>query len=327
MKTGEFGLIDKIKAAFADVPVPDGASGIGDDCAVIPELEGMDSLISTDMLVEDVHFLRGDISPYQLGWKSAAVNFSDIAGMGGMPVGSYLSLALPADLPDGWIDGFVSGYHDISLKYGFPLLGGDTAASKGGICICVTVQGRAARGRAVMRGNARAGDAVCVTGCLGDSACGLDIVLRRRRGEYVGPRFDALVSAHYMPHPQIESGIALASSGAVHSMMDISDGVASDLRHILRASRCSAVLDFDKVPVSGQAAEYCRIHGEDVRVKALCGGEDYQLLFTADPASLSSLGAGYHVIGYITGGDAGEIRWENLPSNFCVDKLTGFTHF
>lgn len=327
MKRGEFELIDRIKAAFSQMPVPDGVRGIGDDCAVIPEHEGRDSLISTDMLAEGVHFLREDISPYQLGWKSAAVNFSDIAGMGGEPVGSYLSLALPEDLSDEWLDEFVRGYRDISLKYGFPLLGGDTTASSGGICICVTVHGRVRSGSALLRGNAKAGDAVCVTGCLGDSACGLDIVLRRRRGEYVDPRFDSLVHAHYMPLPQIDGGIALAAAAGVHAMMDISDGVASDLRHILRASRCSAVLDFDSVPVSAAAAEYCRTYGLDVREKALCGGEDYQLLFTAAPDALASIGMEYHVIGHISGGPAGELLWENLPSGFHSGRLAGFTHF
>ena len=123
---GEFDFIDGIRRLF---PAPEGMLGIGDDCAIIPQKDGLEMLVSTDMLVEGTHFLMDDISPYQLGWKAAASNFSDIAAMGGSPVGCFLALALPHGLPEGWEGEFLRGLHDISERYRFPLLGGDTTSS------------------------------------------------------------------------------------------------------------------------------------------------------------------------------------------------------
>lgn len=174
MALGEFGLIDRIRREF---PAPEGVRGIGDDCAVIPEKDGMETLVSTDMLIDGVHFLLSEATPYQIGWKSAASNFSDIAAMGGTPVGSFLAFALPPDLQEGWVEGFLEGYRAISKKYGFPLLGGDTTASKDRLCICVTVLGEAPLGQSATRDAARPGDLICVTGTLGDSAAGLKAIL------------------------------------------------------------------------------------------------------------------------------------------------------
>ncbi|MBQ5415795.1 MAG: thiamine-phosphate kinase, partial [Bacteroidales bacterium] len=175
---GEFGLIERIKEALGG-PMPDGVLGIGDDCAVLPQAGGMETLVSTDMLLEGSHFLRGDIPARLLGWKSAAVNFSDIAAMGGRPVGSFLSLGLPAGLDSDWMDAFLAGYKECSQYCGAPLLGGDTTTSQDGIAINVTVIGQCQRGRSRKRSSAVPGDLVCVTGPLGDSAAVLKLILER----------------------------------------------------------------------------------------------------------------------------------------------------
>ncbi|MBP5721838.1 MAG: thiamine-phosphate kinase, partial [Bacteroidales bacterium] len=176
MKKGEFELIEWIKGQFE---VPEGILSIGDDCAVLPQATGMETLVTTDMLVEGVHFLLEDIDPYSLGWKSAAVNISDIAGMGGRPVGTFLSTALPKDLDDEFLKGFIRGYKDMSDRFGCPLLGGDTTASKDKLCISVTVLGECEAGRSRKRSAAQPGDLICVTGPLGDSAAGLKVVLEK----------------------------------------------------------------------------------------------------------------------------------------------------
>lgn len=309
---GEFEFIDGIRRTF---PVPDGITGIGDDCAVIPQTDGWETLVSTDMLVEGVHFLLEDISPYQLGWKSAAVNFSDIAAMGGTPSGSFLAIAVPCTTGAGWLEEFLHGYRDISGEYGFPLLGGDTSSSPDRVSICVTVLGKAPAGTSLKRSSARPGDLICVTGFTGDSAAGLDAVLKGRPREGEVPY---LIDRHYLPHPRIAEGMSLARTDGVHAMMDISDGIGSDIRHIMEESGVGAEIDVDRLPLSDELRAYCRRFGADPLDFALNGGEDYELLFTASPQA--SIDVPHTVIGQIT--ENRGLVWKGSDRDF-----NGFRHF
>ena len=314
---GEFGLIDRIRK-MTSVPDPSWV-GIGDDCAVIPlspETGGApasDLLVSTDMLVEGTHFLMEDISPRQLGWKSAAVNISDIAAMGGKPIATFLSLALPKTLPEQWMQEFMEGYNGISEKYGAALLGGDTTCSPDRICINVTVLGTCPRGKAKLRSAARPGDLVCVTGTLGDSAAGLRLILGGQKG--AAPR---LMDRHYTPTPRVEEGLALSCLPGVHAMMDISDGVGSDLRHILDESGVGARIDTGKLPISKELQALCSEKGWDPKELALSGGEDYELLFTMDPQETPDIP--YTVIGEITANPT--VTWEGGSRDYM-----GYKHF
>lgn len=315
-KSGEFELIDNIRKSFADIP--EGVLGIGDDCAVIPQQTGLDTLVSTDMLVEGSHFLLSDVDPWQLGWKSAAVNISDIAAMGGQPVATFLSLALPKDLPEGWIERFMKGYKSICAEYGVPLLGGDTTASPDRLCINVAILGSCAGGTARLRSAARPGDLVCVTGTLGDSAAGLKVILR---GGERTPEESTLVSRHYLPRPRVKEGMSLKEANA---MMDISDGVASDLRHILEESGVSAEIDAAKIPFSPEFETVCESNGWDKVELALCGGEDYELLFTVPAEAEPSLSIPHHVIGRIVPcTQKPAIKWLNAEDS----DYSGFVHF
>ena len=314
---GEFGLIDRIRK-MTSVPDPSWV-GIGDDCAVIPlspETGGApasDLLVSTDMLVEGTHFLMEDISPRQLGWKSAAVNISDIAAMGGKPIATFLSLALPKTLPEQWMQEFMEGYNGISEKFGAALLGGDTTCSPDRICINVTVLGTCPRGKAKLRSAARPGDLVCVTGTLGDSAAGLKLILGGQKG--AAPR---LMDRHYTPTPRVEEGLALSCLPGVHAMMDISDGVGSDLRHILDESGVGARIDTGKLPISKELQALCSEKGWDPKELALSGGEDYELLFTMDPQETPDIP--YTVIGEITANPT--VTWEGGSRDYM-----GYKHF
>ena len=314
---GEFGLIDRIRK-MTSVPDPSWV-GIGDDCAVIPlspETGGApasDLLVSTDMLVEGTHFLMEDISPRQLGWKSAAVNISDIAAMGGKPIATFLSLALPKTLPEQWMQEFMEGYNGISEKFGAALLGGDTTCSPDRICINVTVLGTCPRGKAKLRSAARPGDLVCVTGTLGDSAAGLRLILGGQKG--AAPR---LMDRHYTPTPRVEEGLALSCLPGVHAMMDISDGVGSDLRHILDESGVGARIDTGKLPISKELQALCSEKGWDPKELALSGGEDYELLFTMDPQETPDIP--YTVIGEITANPT--VTWEGGSRDYI-----GYKHF
>jgi len=296
---GEFGLIEMIRRA---------GDGIGDDCAILPQESGLDTLVSTDMLIEGTHFILDKISPFDLGWKSAAVNISDIAAMGGRPHSAFLSLALPKDTSVSWIEEFIKGFRDISDKFGVTIRGGDTTGSKGLMCINVTILGDCPSGKALRRDTARPGDLICVTGTLGDSAAGLHAVLS---DSAAGPRplqgcfslqvnpAKHLIERHYRPVPRVREGIVLRQTAGVHAMMDISDGIASDLLHILAESHVSAEVDTSRLPLSADLKAYSKDAGLDPIQLAATGGEDYELLFTVAPESESSITLPHTVIGRI----------------------------
>lgn len=311
---GEFGLIEEIKKG---IEVPEGYLGIGDDCAVMPQKSGMETLVSTDMLIEGTHFLMDDISAYRLGWKSAAVNISDIAAMGGRCTGSFLSFALPQGLGKEWTDEFFRGYKEISSLYGCPLLGGDTTSSPDRLCISVTVTGEAPAGKSVKRSNAAVGDLICVTGNLGDSGCGLKLILEGCERDADAKK---LIARHYLPMPRVKEGMEIAAAGA-SAMMDISDGIGSDLRHILKESGVGAVVDTGSIPVSDEMERKCAQMGWDTLEMATSGGEDYELLFTISAENEKRVAVGHHIIGKIVPGNG--IEWKGKEDK----NYMGYRHF
>ena len=310
---GEFGLIERIRRFLGEPPQD--VLGIGDDCAVLPQAGGKDTLVTADMLLEGSHFLRDDIPARLLGWKSAAVNFSDIAAMGGKPVGSFLSLGLPKGLSVEWMDDFMAGYKECSDFCEAPLLGGDTTTSQEGVCINVTVVGECERGRSRKRSDAVVGDLICVTGPLGDSGGGLQVILQGKARDAAAA---TLVERHYRPTPRIREGLALVATPGIHAMMDISDGIASDLRHILKASGVGAIVYTTAIPLSAELREVCDKYGWDALELALTGGEDYELLFTMAPDAKPDVP--YYVIGRITEDE--DVIWQGSDRDF-----TGFRHF
>lgn len=307
-KPSEFALIRSIQSAF-DGKTPQGVLGIGDDCAIIPQQSGLDTLVSTDMLIQDVHFRLEEIPPFMLGWKSAAVNISDIAAMGGTPTATFLSLALPENISGGWMADFVNGYKEISAKYGVALLGGDTTASANSLCINVTVLGTCPCGKAILRSGAMPGDLICVTGVLGDSATGFA----------AGLECPVLLAKHFKPEPRVREASVLAGTRGVHAMMDISDGIGGDLRHILERSGVGAIVDTDSIPMSDLMKQTCQKLGLDPLEKAISGGEDYELLFTMDPSCKPEID--YTVIGRITK-IPNQLVWDGSSKDF-----QGFKHF
>ena len=319
---GEFGLIGRIAERLKSL-IPQGWEGIGDDCAVIPWGNDRSLAVTTDLLVENVHFLRERITPYDLGYKSLAVNLSDVAAMGAKPVATFLSLGLPAGTVGvEWCDAFFEGYR----SFGVPLLGGDTTSSPEGIVINITVLGLAENWRIKRRNAARAGDLIAVTGPLGDSAAGLQAIL-----QHLPPDADTeeLIRRHHCPRPHLAEGEWLGAQESVRAMMDVSDGVASDLLHILRASSLAATVRANDIPVSPLLRKTAARKGWDVLEMALAGGEDYVLLLTVDPAHINDLqkrfaerfGHPLYVIGECRTGDP-EISYRDTASHF-----TGFKHF
>lgn len=310
----EFGFIDSIRRAFASFP-DNGFEGIGDDCAVYPVGGGESLLFTSDMLNENVHFLRNAASAAEIGAKSLSVNVSDIAAMGGRPIATMLSLGLTEDAVGEWAAEFMRGYREASERCGAMLIGGDTTISESGITISVTAIGRCADCNIKRRSDARAGDIVFVNGKLGASAAGLRDIL-------AGHPDTENARVHRNPVPQTEQGIWLGGQRGVHAMMDISDGVASDLVHILKASGVGASVDTERIPT-------------DVSVEdAVCGGEDYRLLFTADPSAAAEIermyrerfGGEIYRIGRITASGRRDIVW--LENGLEISPgWHGFSHF
>jgi thiamine-monophosphate kinase len=330
MSLSEFSLIDRFFARRARSGTPQSVLGIGDDCALIAPLKGELLAISTDMLVEGRHFLP-DVDPHALGHKALAVNLSDLAAMGAKPRAFTLALALETPR-EAWLEAFSDGLFELAERYGCELIGGDT--TRGPLNLCITVFGDVPAQGSLRRDAARAGDDVWVSGTLGDARAGLGVL----RGEWAASRFDereaaALRRALERPEPRVALGLALR--GIAHAALDISDGLAGDLLHILERSRVNAEIDVDALPCSSTLAKLSR----DERLRcALTGGDDYELCFTAPPDArdaIAQAGASVGVevtrIGTISAlrgpTDEPAIAWHDASRAPLSLKLNGFDHF
>ncbi|MBT1074747.1 thiamine-phosphate kinase [Geobacter grbiciae] len=274
---GEFGLIGRISSRVAD-----GAGvriGIGDDAAATEPTPGRWLLVTSDMLLEGIHFDLAFTDPYRLGRKSLAVNLSDVAAMGGEPRHFLLSLAVPTGVTVEFLDRFTEGMLDLAREHGVTLIGGDTCRSSNGLVISVTLHGEQVPELVVRRGGARPGDHVFVTGTVGDSALGLELL---RRGERRGWAVDR----HLDPTPRVRAGLALAGARLPSAMIDVSDGLVADLGHILDLSGVGACLKLDRLPLSPSFRELAPQMTPNPSLLSLTGGEDYELLFTV-PADRS----------------------------------------
>jgi thiamine-monophosphate kinase len=238
-------------------------------------------LVTTDALVEGVHFRLETIPPFLLGKKCLAVNLSDIAAMGGIPRFAFLNLGLPSPVPRGFLPPFIKGLKEEAEKFSVSLAGGDTHQSPRGIAIGLTVIGKAS-GNIAYRSGAKVGDRLYVSGFLGQSAAGFRLLTKfPKQPASVRPgRFRELIKAHQDPEPQVALGHFLVRRRLVGAMIDLSDGLASDLRHICRASGVGALLDADRIPLSPALRTAANRLNTSPLQMALTGGEDYQLLFS-----------------------------------------------
>jgi thiamine-monophosphate kinase len=276
MALGEFELI----ATYFKRDVKRAALGVGDDCALLAPAPGMQLAVSSDMLVEGRHFLA-TVAPERLGHKALAVNLSDLAACGAKPLAFTLALALPrADAA--FLEGFSRGLFALADAHGCELVGGDT--TQGPLNICITVFGEVLPGQALLRSGARAGDELYVSGTLGDARLALEVF--RGTVSLAGDAFDAVLCAMEQPQPRIALGLALR--GVASSAIDVSDGLAGDLSHILQRSGVGATLDVDKLPRSEV------LRAQPLALQRLCtlaGGDDYELLFSAAPSRAAQVRA------------------------------------
>lgn len=297
----EFAIIQHYFASHSTRYSDDLDLGIGDDCAVFHLSPEEEMVITTDTLVSGVHFFP-DAEPCSIGWKSLAVNISDLAAMGAKPRYFTLALTLPSDIqqqqPD-FLPEFSRGLFRLSNQCGIDLIGGDT--THGSLSITITAMGTLPRGKAILRSGAQTGDDIYVTGTLGDAALAVELLKCHKE-----PPAGCRQKLDY-PEPRVAMGMMLQDIAT--AMLDISDGLGSDLRHILERSGCSAVIDLSLLPLSREVREYARnrcgkipspdnnlrspvntesdrkqqYHEEQSFIQALFGGDDYELCFTAPP--------------------------------------------
>lgn len=316
----EFDLIDNIKSRFS-------LDLVGDDCAVVSQPLDEDLLVTTDMLVEDVDFRLEWAPPRSIGHKALAVSLSDVAAMGGRPRYGLISIGLPekcrsttflTELYDGW--------HDLAGKHGLVLAGGDTSGTPDRLVIDSTVLGSTARGSAILRSGARSGDQIFVTGFLGGAAAGLALL---EKGIGTTDKLNAaerhLLLRQLEPLPQVTTAILLQEHSLAVSMIDISDGLSSDLNHILRSSSVGAEIDGGAIPVDPAIGLAGFDEGAALDL-ALNGGEDLELLFTVRPENAdAALDLGFHRIGEIND-HSGEASLF-LGGQKIRLQPRGFTHF
>jgi thiamine-monophosphate kinase len=329
---GEFGLIERIRAALPE-PGTSVIVGIGDDVAVLEGSADSVWLATCDVQVEGVHFLRDAIPPRSLGRKALAINLSDIASAGGTPRYALVSLGLPGGLEAGFIDELYAGLREEGSEFGVDIVGGNISRSRLGIFIDVFLLGQAIRENVVLRSGAAVGDRIMVTGRVGDAAAGVALLLDP--GLSADAAYTATARARRdCPTPRVREGALIGSLRQASAMIDVSDGIAGDLRHICEKSGVSVRVHAEKLPVSPDNRALAHAARGDEWHFALHGGEDYELLFTAPPGRAEQLaqrittetGTPVSVIGEITAG--GEPPELVLPDGRALPlEESGWDHF
>jgi len=341
---GEFGLIERIRriiepaAAGAD-PTGDLLVGISDDAAVYRPAAGKLQLLTTDTFVEGIHFDLTFTSMKHLGWKVMTAGLSDIAAMGGVPRFATIGISLPGKLGAAHVEEFYTGVAASMKEFRYVVAGGDTTASAGNMSVTVTVTGEVEDKNVIYRRGAVPGDYICVTGHLGASVAALRI-LQREKQRYLGAPdkadfrpnlapYAAALERHLMPRPRLDLAGTLAGAVRVNSMIDISDGLASEVHHLCRESGTGAEIFEHNLPVEGMTQAIAAELGETPTDYALFGGEEYELLFTlseGEYAKLEALTADVTVLGRIHESERG-VRYVREDGTSSPLAPLGWDHF
>lgn len=333
-RIGEFGLINRIKKKVT--AEGEGVRlGIDDDAAAFEPTKGMVTLLTTDTFVEGIHFDPAYATAYQIGWKAMAANLSDIAAMGGIPRTAVVSVCLPDHTEVEWVEELYAGMNDLIDRFQGAIVGGDTSAARKDTVITIALAGEVESKRMITRAGAQKGDIICVTGDLGSSMGGLK-VLRRKGGETEKSkeRWSHLIEKHLLPLPRIHEARILVAETKVNAMIDISDGLASEIHHICELSKTGAKLYTEEIPIHPQTTDAAQEHDGSSQQYALYGGEDFELLFTLSPKNVGDIfdiivnetGTQVSVIGAILEADQGialvDEKGQQQPLSF-----SGYNHF
>jgi thiamine-monophosphate kinase len=320
---------DSLIARFFAPIAGEGALGLKDDAARLTPKPDHDLVLTVDALVERVHFLPED-APGSIARKALGVNVSDLAAKGADPTGFLLSLALPDEWTERWLAEFAAGLGEASCEFSCPLLGGDTVKARGPLTLSVTAVGQVPAGRMVLRTTAAAGDVVCVTGTIGDAALGLKLRSAPAWADGLSPQEQGHLADRYL-HPRPRHRLAAALRSHASAAMDVSDGLAGDLAKMVRTSGVSALVEADRVPLSGAAAKTVQA-SPDLLDLALTGGDDYEILCTVPEKNLDSfrkeadrVGITLSVIGRVVSGhDLPVFRINGLERRYDVGSYQHF---
>lgn len=329
-QVGEFGLINLLNKAMINSPTGV-VAGIGDDAAVLKVSGDQWQLFTTDMLVEGIHFRLDWASYFDVGWKALAVNISDIAAMGGKPTHGVISLGIPAETRVEDMEELYRGLRAVARRFGVNLVGGDTVKCPERLVINVALLGEVAAGKAILRSGARPGDIIYTTGTLGTAAAGLHILLNG--GNYPDPIKETVLRAHLRPEPRVQAGTLLSSLPGVTALDDNSDGLAAELREIGRASGVGCLIWEKALPVAAEVQQLAALTGADILDWVMNGGEDFELVFTVQPAyrkqveaALTKAAVDFAAIGVITSAREGLIM-ERVNGTREAMGQTGYNHF
>jgi thiamine-monophosphate kinase len=346
----EFGLIRRLTAGRGNAAggptdgpeergMPGVAVGIGDDAAVLNGRPGFQWVVSCDTMVLDVHFKPETMTYRAIGHKAMASNISDMAAMGAIPRFALVALSVPAGVPVERLEELYDGLYGCGDRYGVAVVGGDTTSCPRDMTVTVTVIGEAETGKALLRSGARPGDAVFLTGPVGLSAAGLDLLLKRGGSAYdisgLSPQELRLTEAHQFPEPRVKAGRLLLQSGYGTSLNDISDGLASEAWELAEASGCMIGLVEDQLPPDPTLLAYAEQSGLSPLDLMLYGGEDYQLVGTADPSGIDALaalfgreGLRFYVIGTVAASSGGPgVSLRRSDGSLVFVGKRGYNHF
>jgi thiamine-monophosphate kinase len=335
----EFALIRFLESRYA-CHAPGLVQGIGDDAAVIETSTQTWCHLTTDLLIEGVHFDLKSTSPESVGYRAAMANLSDIAAMGAVPRYLLISLAVPKAVKRSHIYELYRGLMKACSPYDVALIGGDTSASKTGLFLSITLLGTTSGHRALFRHGARVGDHIYVSGTLGDSLAGLKLLMNSTTSSPLGQRKTGfsrshrqfLVRRHSYPTARVAEGRWLNERRLASAAIDLSDGLSGDLRHLCEESRVGAEVELDRIPISPACQAYARTIGASPIRLALAGGEDYELLFTASPRDCGTIERGTRTRGYRMT-RIGTIRPQQFGIQMTIDgrtqpmPVTSYEHF
>ena len=333
----EFDFINELRQRVGPPASQSLIAGIGDDAAVVRGTAGKEIIITADLLVEDIDFRRTTTPPYLLGHKALAVSLSDIAAMGARPLWSLISIGVPDDIwQTDFVDRLYDGLFDLASRYGVQLIGGDTSRTPENIVIDSIVAGECAAGMSIKRAGARAGDQIFVTGSLGAAAAGFRLIERgahladQNLADEDSQKLDHVLLRQLRPEPRVGWGIVLGEEQLATAMIDLSDGLSSDLNRLCEASGVGARIDSSLLPIDQRVTELCGRRALDPLQLALHGGEDFELLFTVKPENVGRLprrvdGVEIKRIGEITSSQEG-ITISEGPRTWEL-KPGGWTHF
>lgn len=345
---GEFGLIDRLATLIAptESQLPALKKGIGDDCAVIELPNGKLQVVSTDLLIEQIHFDLLTSPLEHLGAKAISVNVSDICAMNAKPLYATMSIGLSNSISVEMVEQIYEGAARIAKQYGIAIVGGDTSASVMGLVISVTIVGEVDASNITYRHGAKQGDFICVTGDVGRSFAGLKVLMRERqimldtfaenpdmdKSTYKPDlsEYQSVIEKHLIPKARVDVVKFFHDSGIVPtSMIDISDGVSSELKHICRHSQTGALIEESKLPILSETREVSDEFEDDGTTYALFGGEDYELLFTLSPNDLDKLSnfKDIHIIGKVLDASSGVKMRDLFGADIDLQNTSGFQHF